>query len=536
MSYCQGMRYLSALVAIVIAVGVVRFGLTYRTGVASGVDSYGYVSAVDLWRNGNLHISQPFARQLPWPEANAKAAPLGYRPAARDEAGEIVPVYSAGLPLIMAAFKQIGGYRAVFWVVPIFAGLFVLASWGIGRHIGGELVGLGAAVLTAFSPVMLFMSLWPMTDVPVASAWALATWAVLGSSRARVITGGLLAGLALLIRPNLVFVGAAMGLWVLLRDLRRGKLHPLPDTITFALAAAPGLLAVLAINHALFGSPFVSGYGTLGSVLHAANFVPNVQRYTSWFIESQTPVALLGLIPLALPLQLPFLWRDRTRAMDVMLLTLMAVGTLACFLFFMPLDEWWYLRFLMPMWPGVFTGCAWLLLGGRPWWRIAIGVVVIGLMAQAGVRYAEQRRITDALEGERRFVRAAQLTRDRTEPNSVIFAMEHAGSVRFYGERMSMRFDLFFKYPEWREPAVRFLSDHGAHPYLLLDEWEIAQWTQKFGPPNMKVVFELQWPTHMWLFDMTAPRTDQWEKINAWFLPRVPALVEPGTPPTLVLR
>ena len=73
------MRYLSALLALVMAVGVVRFALTYRTGVASGVDSYGYVSAVDLWRSGNLHISQPFARQLPWPEANAKAAPLGDR-------------------------------------------------------------------------------------------------------------------------------------------------------------------------------------------------------------------------------------------------------------------------------------------------------------------------------------------------------------------------------------------------------------------------------------------------------------------------
>jgi hypothetical protein len=40
----------------------------------------------------------------------------------------------------------------------------------------------------------------------------------------------------------------------------------------------------------------------------------------------------------------------------------------------------------------------------------------------------------------------------------------------------------------------------------------------------------------MWLFDLAAPRTNEWEKINAWFLPRVPALVEPGAPPTLVLR
>ena len=366
------MRSVSALLALVLAIGVVRFALTYRTGVASGVDSYGYVSAVDLWRSGNLHISQPFARQLPWPEANAKAAPLGYRPAARSEADEIVPVYSAGLPIIMAAFKSVAGYKAVFWVVPLFAGLFVLATWGIGRHIGGELVGLGAAALTAFSPVMLFMSLWPMTDVPVAASWALATWSVLGASRARAIGGGLLAGLALLIRPNLVFVAAAMGLWVLARDLSRGKPYRIDRTVTFALAALPGVVAVMAINRALFGSPFVSGYGTLGSVLHLANFVPNVQRYASWFLESETRVLALGFVPLALPW--PFMWRDRARAIDAALLTLLALGALACFLFFMPLDEWWYLRFLMPLWPGVFTGFAWLFVGPRRWWHIAIEI------------------------------------------------------------------------------------------------------------------------------------------------------------------
>lgn len=534
------MRRVAFLVACLMAVFVVRFAATYRTGVASGVDSYGYVSAVELWRNGNLHISQPFARQLPWPEANAKAAPLGYKPAARSEDDEIVPVYSAGLPLIMTAFSAVGGYKAIFWVVPIFAGLFVIATFGIGQHIGGSLVGLGAAALTALSPVMLFMSLWPMTDVPVAASWALATWAVLGSSRSRAVGGGLLAGMALLIRPNLVFVGAAMGLWVLLRDLRRGTPHRIDRTIAFALAAAPGLIAVLAINRALYGSPFVSGYGTLGSVLHLANLVPNLQRYTSWFAESQTRVAFLGVIPLALPVT--FMWRDRARAMDAALLTMLALGTLACFLFFMPLDEWWYLRFLMPMWPGVFVGVAWLFVGHRPWWRVMLGIAVIYFMGRASVDYAESRRITAALEGERRFVRAAQLTRDHTEPNSVIFSMEHSGSVRFYGERMTMRFDLFFKHPEWLDPGVQFLMDHGAHPYLLLDEWEIERWKRELGPLNargrldMKVVFELEWPTHMWLFDLAAPKTAEWEKINAWLLPRIGPTVEPGRPPSFVLR
>jgi hypothetical protein len=122
----------STIVACLLAAGVVVFGLTYRIGVASGADPYGYMSEADLWRSGTLHVSQPFVRDLPWPEAPETASPLGYRPAAGAELDAIVPVYSPGLPMLMAVAKSIGGQAAAFAVVPLFAGLLVLATFGIG--------------------------------------------------------------------------------------------------------------------------------------------------------------------------------------------------------------------------------------------------------------------------------------------------------------------------------------------------------------------------------------------------------------------
>lgn len=533
------MKALSAFLACLCAIGVVTFGVMYRTGVASGADSYGYVSEADLWIKGNLHISQEWARELPWPKAAATVSPLGYREQPGDEVAAIVPVYSPGLAILMAGAKLVGGHAAVFWVVPLLGGLFVLSVYGIGRHIGGPVVGLSASVLTALSPVVLFMVLWPMTDVAVAGVWSAACWAALGSTRKRAGIAGLIAAAALLIRPNLVAVGMMLGLWMILRDVRRRDTPwwRVDRAMAFAAGVAPGLIAVMLFNRALYGSPFVSGYGTLGSVLHLRNFIPNVQRYSEWLFTSETPLVALGLVALFLPIAR--VWRDANRAFDVLLLAMIAVGTLSCYLFFMPLDEWWYLRFLMPMWPGMLVGLSWLLFARVGIARTMMAIGVVAALGWHGVNFAQEKRITAASEGERRFVTAARLVREHTPPNSVIFSLVHSGSVRYYGERMTMRYD--WLKPEWLDRGVAWLNERGAHPYLLVEDWELDRWKQDFGPlsplgrMDMKVVFELQWPTHMWLFDMTKPKEPTWPFINAFYLPRVERTPLPAPAPVFSL-
>jgi hypothetical protein len=50
-------------------------------------------------------------------------SPLGYRPFSPD--GTIVPIYPAGLPLLMAAFLGVAGENGPFFVAPVLGACLV---------------------------------------------------------------------------------------------------------------------------------------------------------------------------------------------------------------------------------------------------------------------------------------------------------------------------------------------------------------------------------------------------------------------------
>jgi hypothetical protein len=80
-------------------------GIVYGSFVAGGADSYGYISQADLWLTGHLVVDEPMARDAHWPGAEWALTPLGYRPGL--QRGQVVPMYSPGLPIAMALFKRI---------------------------------------------------------------------------------------------------------------------------------------------------------------------------------------------------------------------------------------------------------------------------------------------------------------------------------------------------------------------------------------------------------------------------------------------
>jgi len=102
-----GCRKAAALVAGAAAVAMAAIGVRWATCAASGADAYGYVSQAVLWQRGALHVDQPFVAALPWPDAGAAFAPIGYRVALTGPA--IVPSYAPGLPLLMALAERIAG-------------------------------------------------------------------------------------------------------------------------------------------------------------------------------------------------------------------------------------------------------------------------------------------------------------------------------------------------------------------------------------------------------------------------------------------
>src|SRR5262249_62280397 len=101
-----------------------------------------------------------------------------------------VPAYAPGLPMLMAAARRIAGQCAVYWIVPLAAGVLVFATYAIGRALGRPGVGLSAAWLVGTSPTLLFMAMAPMSDVPAAAAWAAAIAGVLRDTPAGAAGGG----------------------------------------------------------------------------------------------------------------------------------------------------------------------------------------------------------------------------------------------------------------------------------------------------------------------------------------------------------
>jgi hypothetical protein len=506
-------RAIAGLLAIV----TTAVGLTFSTMAATGSDAYGYVSEADSWRAGKLTTAQPWVRDVPWPDADRSFAPLGYLPQTAYRRGAdpttIVPTYAPGLPMLMAAAQLIGGHCAAFWIVPLSGGLLVLATYGLGRRLGSSRAGLIAAWLVATSPAFLYMLMWPMTDVPVAAAWTVALYLVFGASWRHVIAAGLAVAMAVLIRPNLAPLAAVPLLWLAVRAWRStgaARSRAMGQAVAFLAAVAPGPIALLVINWRLYGSPLQSGYADAAGFFDRSHILPNLQHYASWLIDSQTPFVLVGVAALFLPLR--WLWpqaRDRSMLVAGWLVVL---GVVAFYAPFLEFDAWWYLRFLLPCWPFIMLGLGAVGVAvtrqARPMLgpAVAIAVLVLGVR---GVRVASDRFAFELWQGEHRYVTAAKLTETATDPNSVIFSIQHSGSVRYYAGRVSVRFDSIER--GWLDRAVDWLAERGVHSYLLVEDWEIPTFRQMFagqrtvGRVDMPPVFVYSGPATILLYDLVKP-------------------------------
>jgi hypothetical protein len=446
-------------IAVALATAVLIVGIANNSWGAGGSDSYSYVSQMDLWLAGNLKVPVTMAGQVPWPDAMATFTPFGYSPVAGESA--ITPITGAGLPLLMAAFKIACGHRAAFLVVPITGALLVWMTFLIGRRVASNWIGIGAAWLVATSPTFLMMFKSQMSDVPAAAFWALATYWLLGTTRRSALLAGVAASVAILIRPNLVPIAAVMAAWALAKNWRRAAL--------FSTAVLPGAIAVATINSSLFGSPLASGYGNLSSLFSLDNVPSTLASYARWLIETQTPLVFAGL----------FVFRIAP------LLGLMLVTMWVLYAPYPSFDAWWFLRFLLPAWPAMFIGTsaaiAWLFDRQRRWGRAATAAAILALGVY-GLTVTAQRHVFTGDEGERRYATVAELVRANTEPGAMILSSIHAGSLRYYAGRATLRFDLL---PEdWLDGASSWLDTNGRHPYLLIEDWEMDGFRKRFAGKN----------------------------------------------------
>jgi hypothetical protein len=463
------------LVMPVTAAAVLGIGLWYGTRAAGGSDPYAYISQSRLWRTGDLRVHQDFIASMPWPNADWSFAPLGYRPSADHT---LVPTVAPGLPLLMTLFTTVLGDCGPYIVTPVCGALLVILAYGLGVRVSGRAVGAIAALSVATSPTVLFMMLWPMSDVPAAMFWTASLLAATKSSMATTALSGAAAGVAIAIRPNLVALAifpAIIAVWPVLRTARWEAVRRLA---AFGFACLPFVLFVAWFFNHLYGSPLQSGYGDTESIFSSANLRANLVRYPRWLWDTQGPLVFLFLVsPLLPPGPEPGTrWLRR-------ILFGFAGAVFASYLWYLPFDAWWFLRFLLPAFPVMFLLAADVVWhGSRRFGRraqIATAIAFTTMMVNCGATRTSELDVLSIGEGEQKYADVGRYIATRLPANAVVIAVQHSGSVRHYSGRPTIRYDSLD--PEWLDRALAHLRQLGYEPYVLLEKFEVPLFQERFA-------------------------------------------------------
>ena len=221
-------------------------------------------------------------------------------------------------------------------------------------------------------------------------------------------------------------------------------------------------------NARVYESPFTSGYGQTSDLYGLRFFSTNVRQFSAWIADVETPIVALGRAVLR---------RSRPAAAGEgavrpsLLLGGSLLVVLLSYLFYQPFDAWWYLRFLLPMWPVMMLLTAAALESmARRWLRPVYPVAIAAWSRSSrwhGLRTAVDRSAFDLGLFERRYVDVARFVAGHTDPDAVILSVQHSGSLRLYADRLTLRYDALD--PLWLDRVVAHLQSIGRRPYYVLD-------------------------------------------------------------------
>ena len=460
------------------------------TFAAAGADASGYLSEAQLFASGRLFFHDTLASIVGgW--QTGLTAPLGWRPAAIE--GLQSPTYPPGLPLLMAIPHLAGGSVAACCVVIVSAAIAVWSTGRVAMHLAGGAAGIVAAVTLATTPVFLFQSVQPMSDVPVTAAW-MSCWLMLvrpGSgirAPGSVFIAGVACAVAALIRPNL----APLALVPLVFAGRRIR-----DAVAFALPVAAAGALLLWLQWRWYGSPLRSGYGTAGELFTLGNSGANVSFYLQWLVAT-SPVMLLGVVGLGLARAERLAWSLATFAALVV----------AAYLAYAVFQDWSYLRFLLPALAigSVFVGVAVAKMsGGIPATARAVVLVAAGVaIAAAGIANARALDAFDLDEHHRRIVQLGERLDGVMAADAAIVAGEQSGSMRYYTGRAIIRWEAAS--PEDLARALAAVTAAGRPAWIVLDAWEVGLFRTKFAQVPAA---SLDWPPAF--VAGTTHRTSTWQ-------------------------
>ncbi len=471
--------------ALVLASALGGVAWTWRTGAVGGSDSACYALMARVFAEGQVQPSSALALAAPWPDPTRVAAPAGFLPSMLTP-GKAVPVCAPGYSLLLAPLVRVAGLGVVHVVPPLAAAALAWLAFLLGRRLYSPWAGVGAAALVAVNPIVLFQAVQPMNDITTGALWlGAAAMAV----AARPYGTGVFVGLGVLVRPNLAPAGGAAiaaCAWIAARPFTAGSWPRAARTMLAAGAsAAPSVLAALALNAALYGSPFQTGYGSLDALFAASHVPVNVMGYGRTWLLTASPLALLSL---AAPWLVP-----RERREHAWALLLLAAALSVVYLAYRPFPEWWYLRFLLPAvaLSLVLTSVAIFALsaGVAPGRGVPLAMVGVALALAWALRSPEAHEVQALQRLESRFPLTAEAVAARLPARAVAVTLWQSGGLRYWPGREVIVWDALDA--AWLDRAVEWLAARGHPAAIVVERWEEEGFRQRFAG---QVYGALDWP------------------------------------------
>ena len=457
----------------------------------SGSDSTGYANLAYSLLHGPIVQPISLLKELGLPPSYALAfTPLAYLEVPGEE--KMTPFYPVGMPLHMAFFSLFSGWQfGPYLVTPVFAALSIWLLYLLALEFGlTRSYAIAGAAMLAFCPPFVFQTIQPMSDV-VATFWALAAiLAALHSQKKDTwsLLAGAAFGFAFLVRPTniLVLVPLAFSLRLTWRSL-----------FFFGLGGSPLALLFFGYNAVAFAHPFHTGYGSIGlqGALMLTGLMARVTHYSYWLSLAMSPLILLGWFTTPWQRQLP--WRRRA------LLLSWFAAFFVFYSFYSIYAEWWYTRFLLPAIPALILAlmiacqslAGWMVkkfstTAIRP--QFPQGVLALVLCLVLGFeQYLLWRVDVFNYGGGQSAHRASCRWANQLLPQqALVIAMEMSGTLKFYTDRPSVRWDLpsAEQLQEITSRATR--QGRPLYAFLMAQEVSDAQkkilgdWTKigEFGP------------------------------------------------------
>jgi hypothetical protein len=288
-----------------------------------------------------------------------------------------------------------------------------------------------------------------------------------------------------MIRPNL----APLAALVLVPVVFSGSASRWRRAAVFASALAPGLMALAWIQHVRYGSLLASGYGTLEQGFAVGNLGPNLARYPRWMTASHTPFIWLWALA-------PFWIRRRAAgrlpAWTALLLSLAVWAAYLPYAYFQP-HEWFYTRFLLPALPlMLFFAAATALSALRRLpaaSRATVTAFVFLALAGLFLQFARSHNVFDLRRQESKYPIAGEFVRDQLPSTAFVLAAQHSGSIRYYANRPTLRWDLLDA--AHLDDALASLREEGYQPFAVLDADEAVEFRRKFTSAGQRSAGEL---------------------------------------------